>query len=184
MKIYNIIGGVNGCGKTSLTGVLKTLKYDLGTIIDTDKLAKEAGSNMSGARIAIKKINEYMDNGYTFTQETTLSGVKTLKTIKKAKENDYLINLYYIGLDEVEESLSRIDNRVKKGGHDIPEADVRKRYSKRFVDLIKILKYCDTAIFFDNNNGFVPVAEYKNGELTINANAEPKWIWKLNELYR
>ena len=41
MKIYTIIGGVNGCGKSSLTGALKAERRDLGIIIDVDKLTKD-----------------------------------------------------------------------------------------------------------------------------------------------
>ena len=41
MKVYTVIGGVNGAGKSSLTGVLKAERSDLGRIIDVDKLASE-----------------------------------------------------------------------------------------------------------------------------------------------
>ena len=41
MKLYTIIGGVNGCGKSSLTGALKAERSDLGLLIDVDKLAAD-----------------------------------------------------------------------------------------------------------------------------------------------
>ena len=37
-KTYTIIGGVNGTGKSSLTGVLKKTVKNLDTIIDVDKI--------------------------------------------------------------------------------------------------------------------------------------------------
>ena len=54
MKKYTIIGGVNGSGKSSLTGVLKEFVSDLGYIIDVDKLAYENGkNNLLAGKIAI-----------------------------------------------------------------------------------------------------------------------------------
>ena len=46
MKLYNIIGGVNGVGKSSFTGVLKGIRTDLGTIIDVDKMTADLGGNI------------------------------------------------------------------------------------------------------------------------------------------
>ena len=45
MKIYTIIGGVNGVGKSSFTGVLKERSTDLGMIVDVDKITAELGGN-------------------------------------------------------------------------------------------------------------------------------------------
>ena len=99
MKIYTIIGGVNGSGKSSLTGAIKAERKDLGTIIDVDKLNATLGDKISGGKEAIKKINHCIEHGLSFTQETTLSGARTVSTAKKAKEHGYYIRLYYVGLD-------------------------------------------------------------------------------------
>lgn len=91
----------------------------------------------------------------------------------------YTIRLYYIGLDTMEESLGRIANRVAKGGHDIPKADVERRFQSRFTDVLRVLPYCDEARFFDNDNGFVEVAEYRNGELIPRVPTPPRWLLEL-----
>ena len=139
MKIYTIIGGVNGSGKSSLTGAIKAERKDLGTIIDVDKLNATLGDKISGGKEAIKKINHCIEHGLSFTQETTLSGARTVSTAKKAKEHGYYIRLYYVGLDTATESLKRIQNRVEKGGHDIPKEDVMRRFQNRFESLKAIL---------------------------------------------
>lgn len=146
MKIYTIIAGVDGVGKSSLFGILS---------------------------------REVKNLGRTFI--TTLSGHRILNTVKRAMEKDYYIRLYYVGLNTVEESLVRIQNRVKKGGHNIPDADVKRRFNKRFEDLTTILQYCDEATFYDNENGFVAVAEYKNGEILQIGNLKPEWLNELLE---
>lgn len=179
MKIFTIIAGVNGCGKSSLTGALKAERKDLGILIDVDKLTVQHGGAIQGGKAAVKKINDCIERGISFTQETTLSGAKTERTIQRAKESGYTIRLYYIGLDTAEDSLQRIQNRVSKGGHDIPTEDVLRRFKNRFSDLLRILPYCDEATFFDNDNGFVKVAQYVNGELVLNGTTEKPWILEL-----
>lgn len=179
MQIYTIIGGVNGCGKSSLTGALKAERSDLGLIIDVDKLAAQLHSPVEGGKAAVHKIDECLEKGISFTQETTLSGARTERTIRRAKDLGYTIRLYYIGLDTVEESLGRIRNRVAKGGHNILREDVERRFSTRFADVLRVLPYCDEARFFDNDNGFVEVAEYRNGELFPRVANPPRWLREL-----
>ena len=54
MKNYTIIGGVNGVGKSSFTGVLKERSTDLGVIVDVDKITAELGGNaLAGGSIAV-----------------------------------------------------------------------------------------------------------------------------------
>lgn len=177
MKMYNIIGGVNGVGKSSFTGVLKGSRNDLGTIIDVDKITAGLGGNaLAGGKAAVTKIRECLQRGVSFAQETTLSGFKTEQTAKQAREEGYCVRLYYIALDTAQESLERIQNRVKRGGHDIPQDDVVRRFGGRWEALKKILPYCDEAEFYDNDNGFVKVAQYRNGELLTVGDYVPKWL--------
>ena len=177
MKLYTIIGGVNGVGKSSFTGVLKERTTDLGVIIDVDKITAELGGNvLTGGKAALKKIRECIDKKLSFTQETTLSGYKTEATAKEVKELGYHVRLFYVGLDTVEESLQRIENRVKRGGHNIPQDDVNRRFQGRWEAVAKVLPYCDEAEFYDNNNGFVKVAEYRNGEFRRIGNNTCTWV--------
>lgn len=178
MKTFTIIGGINGTGKSSLTGVLKGQLSDLGIIIDVDKLTatRAGGDNLKGGRIAVRRIRECIRKGVCFTQETTLSGFTTAQAASAA---GYRIRLFYVGLDSLEESLQRIQNRVAHGGHDIPEQTVRRRFSTRWEAVAQVLPYCDEATFYDNYNGFVEVAEYRNGELLLKGDYRPAWITEL-----
>lgn len=181
MSIYTIIAGVNGVGKSSLTGILKGERSDLGIIIDVDAISAEIGSNIIGGKKAIRLIDDCLNKKVNFTQETTLSGKRISATLDKARKNGYYIRMYYVAIRSLDESYLRIENRVRKGGHDIPKDDVAKRYAKRFDDVIKVLPFCDEVHFYDNDNGFVDVAEYKNGEIIIKQNTE--WIQQLKESY-
>ena len=89
------------------------------------------------------------------------------------------VRLYYIGLNSAAESLARIANRVKYGGHDIPRQDVERRFAGRWEAVGRILPYCDEAEFYDNSNGFALVAEYRNGELRPVGEDSPQWLKEL-----
>ena len=177
VKIYTIIGGVNGAGKSSLTGVLKNRMNDLGVIIDVDKMTAKLGKGeIEGGKAAIAIIDDCLAKGVSFTQETTLSGVRPERTVKAARAKGYYIRLFYVGLDTLDESLKRIRNRVEKGGHDIPRNDVTRRFGERFAALRKIMPYCDEAAFFDNDNGFIQIAEYRDGEIVPIVEKRPSWL--------
>lgn len=182
MKFYTIIGGVNGVGKSSFTGVLKGSRSDLGQIIDVDKITAQLGGDaLAGGKESIRRIDACLEKGVSFTQETTLSGYRTERTAKKAREMGYSVRLYYVGLNTAAESLERIQNRVRRGGHDIDREDVLRRFSGRWEAVAKVLPYCDVAEFYDNDNGFRLVAEYRNGELLVVGDEPPQWILELQE---
>lgn len=185
-KVYTIIGGVNGAGKSSLTGVLKKERDDLGMIIDIDKMAMQGKlSAIEAGKQALKLMNHYCENGISFTQESTLSGGhQVTRMIQKAKERGYEVHLFYVGVATEEECLKRIANRVAKGGHDIQEEDVRRRFAKRFDVLVDILPYCDEANFYDNENGFQLVAEYQNGEFMRTNREAPAWFAAMEKQYQ
>ncbi|MCL2433114.1 MAG: hypothetical protein FWD16_01150 [Clostridia bacterium] len=177
MKQYTIIGGVNGAGKSSLTGVLKNQLRDLGVIIDVDEMTFNLGKGtVVGGKAAIRLIDDCLEKGINLTQETTLSGVRTEQTARRARELGYSIRMFYVGLNTLDECLKRIANRVEKGGHDIPMEDVTRRFEGRFEALARVLPYCDEAVFFDNENGFVQVAEYRNGKIIPLVENRPQWL--------
>lgn len=187
MKIYTLIGGVNGTGKSSLTGsLLCSANNDLGIVVDPDKITAEecGGDEYEGGKLAVTRIETALTNGVNLTQETTLSGGYPKRLCKKAKEKGYYVRLYYVGLDTAEESIRRIKNRVENGGHDIPPKDVEARFSHRIEDILKVLQYCDEANFIDNKNGFVLVATYRNGRFFHAETYRPAWFDELLKQYK
>lgn len=180
INTYIIIAGVNGTGKSSFRGVLDGQGANLGHIIDPDEIAKKNnGNNLLAGKMAVNEIKDCLNKNITFTQETTLSGKTVEKTIKQARKQGYYISLYYIGLNSSEESITRIANRVRKGGHNIPSEAVNRRFLNRFEALAAILSYCDEVAFYDNENGFIKVAEIKNNTFRYVNSYRPDWITEL-----
>jgi len=95
MRTCTIIAGVNGVGKSSLTGVLRRELKDMGTILDIDSIAATHGGNyMLAGRIAIRTIRERLEVGLDFTQEITLAGSLPARILRQAKKNGYYVRMY------------------------------------------------------------------------------------------
>jgi predicted ABC-type ATPase len=166
-KALTLVAGADGAGKSSFLGVLKSLHGDLGAIVDDASETAEA------------KVNALLAKGVSFTRETTLSGQFIKNAVKRAKEGGYAVDLYYIGLNECGECIKRIRNRAEDGGRFVNDADVERRFASRYEDLVKVLPYCDYAVFFDNGNGFAEIGEYRNGDLIITGDYVPEWVRKI-----
>lgn len=175
-KVFTVIAGVNGVGKTTFVKTIQNRHSDLGFIINPDTLARKFGGNLAGGKEALKQIDFCIGAGIKFAEETTLSGNHIVKVIKQCKDNGYTVNMIYIGLSSPEESLSRIANRVKHGGHDIPENLVRRRYKEICRSLTKVLPLCDYAEFYDNENGPEKIAIYSNDEIQQLVDSYPEWM--------
>lgn len=170
MKIFTIVGGVNGVGKSSFIGALKK-----SAIVDAGKTTADVGDN------ALNEIRDRIAEGASVIYETTLS--KNIGMFAKEVKNlGFRIRLIYIGLDTLGESLQRIENRVLRGGHAALANDVARCFERRWETIGTVLPYCDEAVFFDNDNGFVMVAAYRNGELIKDTENSCAWIDEL-EVY-
>lgn len=182
MNKYTIIAGVNGTGKSSFRGVLEGQGEYLGHIIDPDLIAKNNNFDIFQAgKQAVSEITNCLKRNISFTQETTLSGRRIERIAAQSRKQGYYISLYYIGLNTLAESLQRIENRVRKGGHDIPKEDVERRFSNRYEDLEKTLPYCDEVSFYDNENGFVKVGEIRNNRFSFINGYRPQWLISLTK---
>lgn len=180
-KTYNIIAGINGAGKTSLYSVISK-EYDLGQRVNIDELVKAQGDwtdtllQIKSGRTAMRLINEYIEKGITFHQETTLPGVTITKFVRKAKQEGYKINLFFVGIDDVEIAINRVHKRIKSGGHGIDDRIILKRYQKLPVNLKLLLPLCDTVIIYDNTIRFRQVAMIIDNKLADYDKIMPEWL--------
>ena len=84
--------------------------------------------------------------------ETTPSGRSYLRLIKRLQKYGWQVVLLYLSLPDVEMSVARVKERVAHGGHDIPEADIRRRYLRSIRNLLgEYGKLCDITLCFDNS---------------------------------
>ena len=183
MKKYVIIAGVNGAGKSTLYQINDNLKKM--PRVNVDEIVRDIGDwrnvrdVFSAGKIAVEKISQYMNDGITFNQETTLCGKSIIKNILKAKELGYFIELHYVGVESAQIAKDRVKHRVENGGHGIPEKDIEKRYVETFQQLNSILKECNLVAFYDNTESFRRFAICKNGKLVRISHNVPEWFSKV-----
>ena len=133
---------------------------------------------MKAGKISVARLNDYLLQGVAFNQETTLCGHSIIKTIQRAKEAGYMIEMHYVGVDSSQIAKQRIAQRVKMGGHGIPDRDVDRRYGESLRNLKKVLGFCDLAALYDNTAQFRRFAIYKNGEAIKVSRNVPMWYRK------
>ena len=167
MKICTIIGGIDGVGKSSLLGVLRAVRTDLGLVVDEKEKA------------ASERIETALKDGISFSYETTLHGEFSKELCRRAKDAGYAVRLYYVGLDPVDENLLRIKNRAKNSGANAVYQEVQNQYAHRMDDLTVVLPYCDCADFYDNYNGFALIARKVDGHIESVGDYHPQWTTKL-----
>lgn len=180
MHRYILIAGVNGAGKSTLFHLLRDIQ-DIPRI-NTDEIVREIGDwknpsdVMKAGRIAVKRLEQLLEDKISFNQETTLCGQTILRNICRAKECGYHIELHYVGLASAELAKERIASRVKNGGHGIPEHDVDRRYGASLENLKIVLPQCDLVAFYDNTEAFRRFAIYKHGKLAVISKDVPEWF--------
>lgn len=178
-KYLLIIGGINGAGKTTLRE-----KFNIDTfIIDIDLLAKVNNADYREAiKLGYKTINNYIEIGMSFGQETTLTGHSIINTIKCAKRLNYRIKLIYVGLDSVDLAIQRVADRVTKGGHDIPIDYIKRRYSKSMQAVVDNIDLFDDIMFYDNSTDkHIHIGSFYNNVFSRTSEYECKWLTYIQE---
>lgn len=87
----------------------------------------------------LKEIADCARRGDSFAFETTLAGRSYLSQIRQWRAQGYRVSLFFLQLPNVETAIARVAERVKQGGHDIPEATIRRQLCCRVAELSRRL---------------------------------------------
>jgi len=164
-RIY-VLAGVNGAGKSSIAGAaFRANGADYYNPDDTARALRAADPGLSqtdangaawqqGKRLLEKAIAERLDLAF----ETTLGANTIPALLAKAATQEIDIHVWYAGLSSPELHIERVRKRVRKGGHDIPEADIRRRYERSRINLIHLLPKLAALRVYDNSADADPAA--------------------------
>lgn len=154
-----VFAGPNGAGKSTLIRKIKIAERM--PVVNADDIAEglrrdhgdwgEAAIITHAGRQAIDQRNRCLDEGRSFAIETTLTGHSNLRLLCAARERGYKVNLIYVRIAGAELSNSRVTTRVAAGGHDVPEADVLRRYTRSVGQLLAAIVASDRVCIFDNS---------------------------------
>ncbi len=83
-------------------------------------------------------------------------------------------------LQSPEQCIGRVRQRVAEGGHDVPDEDVRRRYSRSLANVQELLRIADESLIYDNS-GLQPklVLEFRSGILAYRSDDLAAWALSL-----
>jgi len=153
-----IIAGPNGAGKT--TFALEYLPKEAGcpVFVNADLIAAGISpfiperAAFHAGRLMIEEIKRHASSGESFAFETTLSGRTYAQMIPEWQRMGYKIKLIFLYLPDVLTAIERVKNRVRQGGHNVPEQTIRRRYKKGWYNFQHFYKQlADAWVLFDNS---------------------------------
>ena len=153
-----IIAGPNGAGKTTFAREFLPREAGIVHFVNADLIAaglaplQPAMANMKAGKVFFSELDRLSGDKVDFAFESTLSGLAYHERIKLWKRRDYRIELVYLRLDSPEIALKRIAARVREGGHDVPTADVRRRFVRSWRNFEHVYRpLCDAWWLYDAN---------------------------------
>ena len=156
-----IIAGPNGAGKTTAAYNLLPEVLHCPNFVNADEIARglspfapEAVSFQAG-RIMLQRIDELLPQKVDFAIETTLSTRSYVQLVRRAQALGYRVHLIFFFLESEEQAIARVAQRVKNGGHGIPEEDIRRRFTRGIYNLINLYMPICEVVYVLNNN-YVP----------------------------
>lgn len=155
----HVLAGVNGAGKSSVVGA--TIRDKGGEYYNPDEAARQImaanpGLGQADADAAAweqgrRLLQQAIDQGLDFTFETTLGGNTMPGLLAEAAKRGLEIRVFYVGLDSADTCIARVRQRVRAGGHDISDADIRRRYRHSLINLVKLLPALTGLRVYDNS---------------------------------
>ncbi len=181
MPTLTVVAGPNGSGKSTLTSSIWFGGNE--NLVDPDAIARglnsavPAQAAIPAARETILRCRHYLAKRESFALETTLAGNGAMGILQRATIAGYLTNLVYVSLGNPELHIERVRFRVSVGGHDIADAEIRRRYWRSLARAPEALRLVDSATVLDNS-GFRPLLMllFERGQLMWRAEVLPEWV--------
>ena len=171
-------------GKTSL---IRQIQFEGSeNLLEPDAIARRISpdrpqlAGVSAGREVLRRSAGYLRRGNSFAIETTLAGNWTNHAIRQALTMSFYTRLFYICVDSPERSIQRVRERVAQGGHHVPDADVRRRYTRSLTNARQILPIVHQAVVIDNSGATSSSDfEIRDGQLLTKADSIPVWATAL-----
>ena len=190
-----MLAGVNGAGKSSIGGAM--VRQRGGQYFNPDEAARavraahpaltQREANGLAWNEGRRLLERAIDGKLDFALESTLGASTIPRLLAQAADGGAQVWIWYVGLDTPERHLARVRSRVKGGGHDIPEADIRRRWDASRQNLVALMPKLERLYLYDNSEeadprlGTAPkprlVLEMRGGRIArpLDVTATPDW---------
>ena len=157
--IIAVLAGVNGAGKSSVAGGFLHKEGDI--FFNPDTIAQQIRdlhpdipptlANAHAWQIGKSLLEQAIAEGRDYRFETTLGGRTIAQLLERAAKSGHRLHIWFCGLASADLHLKRVKSRVAHGGHDIPEAKIRERWTGSRENLIRLLPLIDHLRVYDNS---------------------------------
>lgn len=153
-----VIAGPNGAGKTTFAEEFLPREAGCPTFVNADLIAAGLAPfepervAFRAGRLMLEEIFRHARRGVSFAFETTLSGRGYAGLIPDWRAEGYVVKLFFLRLASPELAIARVRQRVREGGHNIPEPVIRRRFSAGLRNFEKLYKPAvDEWALYDNS---------------------------------
>jgi predicted ABC-type ATPase len=157
-KNLYIISGCNGAGKTTASYTVLPEVLHCKEFVNADEIARGLSPfnpesvAIEAGRLMLQRIEDLLVKEESFSIETTLATKSYINLVRRAHVKGYTVRLLFFWLNSPELALQRIAERVAKGGHNIPEPIVRRRYVAGICNLFRLfMSEVDSWEIYDNS---------------------------------
>ena len=157
-KNLYIISGCNGAGKTTASYTVLPEVLHCKEFVNADEIARGLSPfnpesvAIEAGRLMLQRIEDLLAKDETFSIETTLATKSYINLVRRAQAKGYIVRLLFFWLNSPELALQRVTERVLKGGHNIPEPIVRRRYVAGISNLFLLfMREVDSWEIYDNS---------------------------------
>lgn len=164
-----VLGGINGAGKTTASQRIlrEALRIPLFTNADTIARGLNAFDPESEAvkagRVMLEHLHELAAARRSFAFETTLAARTYAGWLGELKRDGYVVHLFYYWLRSPEMAITRVADRVRAGGHHVPDDTIRRRYSRSVRNFLELYRpVVTTWQVYDNSNGGSRLIAFNN----------------------
>jgi predicted ABC-type ATPase len=163
LKRILIIAGPNGAGKTTFAREFLPTDADCPTFINADLIAAGLAPfspetvAVRAGRLMLEEIARHAHSNANFAFETTLAGRGYARSIRQWQQAGYRVKLIFLSLNHPDEAVARVAERVRQGGHHVPEETIRRRFKLGLANFHQLCSPLVNAWALYDNSGLEPV---------------------------
>lgn len=157
-KNLYIICGCNGAGKTTASYTVLPEILHCKEFVNADEIARGLSPfnpedvAIEAGRLMLQRIEALLEREESFSIETTLATKSYVNLVRKAQVKGYSVKILFFWLNSPELAIQRVAERVAKGGHNIPEPIIRRRYVSGITNLFNLfMNEVDYWDIYDNS---------------------------------
>jgi predicted ABC-type ATPase len=176
-----VLAGPNGAGKSTLASGLLVDVLRVAEFVDADVLARslprtEAAAVTAG-RSVLRRLDELAAARRSFAFETTLASRSFAPRIRRLIADGYECHLVFLWLPSADLAVARVKDRVRRGGHAVPEGAVRRRYRSGLLNFFGLYRPLTTTWRMYDNSADVPrLIAAGAGAETLAVNDDAVWL--------